>query len=74
MSDQKKKGNFPRTSGQPEEIGGNKNSHAKRDRDSRSAHKQNAGGGSRMPAPTNNLADPRAETIWRASQACFATG
>jgi hypothetical protein len=46
MSDHKKKGDFQRTSGQPKDIGGNKKAHAKPESGSRTAHKQNAGGGS----------------------------
>jgi len=47
MTDDKKKGDFHRTSGQEGEVGGNKKAHAKPDSNSRTAHKQNAGGGSR---------------------------
>ena len=45
MSDHKKKGDFHRTSSHPDEVGGNKKAHAKPDSSSRTAHKQNAGGG-----------------------------
>jgi hypothetical protein len=47
MSDHKKKGDFKRTSGQPDDVGGNKKAHAKPESASRTAHKQNAGGGGR---------------------------
>lgn len=47
MTDQKKKGDFKRTSGQADDVGGNKKAHAKPESNSRTAHKQNAGGGSR---------------------------
>ena len=45
MTDHKKKGDFHRTSSQEGEVGGNKKAHAKPDSNSRTAHKQNAGGG-----------------------------
>jgi hypothetical protein len=44
MTDHKKKGDFHRTSSQEGEVGGNKKAHAKPDTNSRTAHKQNAGG------------------------------
>ncbi len=47
MTDNKKKGDLHRTTSQEDEVGGNKKSHAKPDSNSRTAHKQNAGGGSR---------------------------
>lgn len=47
MTDHKKKGDFQRTSGQPEDVGGNKKAHAKPESNSRTAHKQNAAGGTR---------------------------
>jgi hypothetical protein len=45
MSTDKKKGDFKRTSGQKDDVGGNKKAHAKPESNSRTAHKQNAGGG-----------------------------
>jgi hypothetical protein len=47
MTDDKKKGDFHRTSSQADDVGGNKKAHAKPESNSRTAHKQNAGGGSR---------------------------
>lgn len=47
MTDDKKKGDFQRTSGQPEDVGGNKKAHAKPESKSRTAHKQSAAGGTR---------------------------
>ena len=45
MADHKKKGDFKRTSGQADDVGGNKKAHAKPDSNSRTGHKQTAGGG-----------------------------
>ncbi|WP_164549666.1 hypothetical protein [Altericroceibacterium xinjiangense] len=47
MTDHKKKGDFNGATGKSDDIGGNKKAHAKPDSNSRTAHKQNAGGGSR---------------------------
>lgn len=47
MTDQKKKGDFKRTSGQPDDVGGNKKAHAKPESASRTAHKQPNTSGSR---------------------------
>lgn len=47
MTDDKKKGDFKRTSSQEDDIGGNKKAHAKPASASRTAHKQNAGSGGR---------------------------
>lgn len=47
MTDQKKKGDFKRTSGQPDDVGGNKKAHAKPDSNSRTADKQPNISGSR---------------------------
>jgi hypothetical protein len=44
MSTDKKKGDFHGTSSQEGEVGGNKKARAKPDSNSRTAHKQNAGG------------------------------
>ena len=45
MSDHKKKGDFHKTSSQEGEVGGNKKAHAKPESNSRTGHKQTAGGG-----------------------------
>jgi hypothetical protein len=45
MADHKKKGDFRRTSGQKDDVGGNKKSGAQPESDSRTASKQNAGHG-----------------------------
>jgi hypothetical protein len=47
MADHKKKGDFNKASGKSDGIGGNKKAHAKPESNSRTAHKQNAGGGTR---------------------------
>jgi hypothetical protein len=46
MTDHKTKGDFKRTGGK-DDIGGAKKAHAKPESNSRTAHKQNAGGGNR---------------------------
>ena len=46
MTDHKKKGDFNGApSGRADDVGGNKKTHAKGESNSRTGHKQNAGGG-----------------------------
>lgn len=47
MTDNKKKGDFKRTSSQADDIGGNKKQQMKGESSSRTGHKQNAGHGGR---------------------------
>ena len=47
MTDLKKKGNLERKGDQSDDVGGNKKARAKPEGNSRTAHKQNAGGGNR---------------------------
>lgn len=47
MADHKKKGDFNGKSGKSDDIGGNKKAHAKPESNSRTAHKQTAGSGTR---------------------------
>ena len=47
MTDNKKKGDFKRTSSQTDDIGGNKKQQMKGESSSRTGHKQNAGHGGR---------------------------